>query len=733
MFFYCSVLFLSLLFTAHSLNQDGLFLQRVKLGLSDPAHSLSSWNERDDTPCNWYGITCDNSTHRVSSVDLSSSELMGPFPNFLCRLPFLTSINLMNNSINSSLTDDIATCQNLESLDLSANLLVGSIPASLSELSNLKLLNLASNNFSGAIPAKFGQFQKLEWISLAGNLLTGSIPSELGNISTLQHLLVGYNLYAPRRIPSQFGNLSNLVELWLANCNLVGPIPESLSKLTRLSNLDFSLNRLTGSIPSWLTGLKNIEQIELYQNSLSGELPLGFSNLTMLRRFDASTNQLTGTIPIQLAQLELESLNLFENRLVGTLPRGHSKVTKFVYLFELEENSFSGEVSSRIASAYILSVLKISKNQFSGSLPMEIGYLGKLIEFSASDNMFTGPIPGSLVNLSTLSMLVLENNELSGGLPDGIQGWKSLNELNLANNKLSGQIPDEIGSLKALNYLDLSGNYFSGKIPTQLEDLNLNQLNLSNNMLSGAIPPFYAKEMYRSSFMGNPGLCGDLKDLCPQEGDSRRQSYLWILRSTFILAATVFVVGVVWFYFKYQNFKKEKEVITISKWRSFHKIGFSEFEIIDFLKEDNVIGSGASGKVYKAVLSNGETVAVKKLGGESRKDNTNHSSEKDEFEAEAPAAILHQAPKKYAYTLRVNEKSDIYSFGVVILELVTGRLPVDPEFGEKDLVKWVCATLDQNGVDHEAGGMGHKPEADKNDEKPSPCYPEEVSDQGSLV
>lgn len=55
---------------------------------------------------------------------------------------------------------------------------------------------------------------------------------------------------------------------------------------------------------------------------------------------------------------------------------------------------------------------------------------------------------------------------------------------------------------------------------------------------------------------------------------------------------------------------------------------------------------------------------------------------------------------EYAYTLRVNEKSDIYSFGVVILELLTGRLPVDPEYGEKDLVKWVCYTLEQKGVDH---------------------------------
>lgn len=54
---------------------------------------------------------------------------------------------------------------------------------------------------------------------------------------------------------------------------------------------------------------------------------------------------------------------------------------------------------------------------------------------------------------------------------------------------------------------------------------------------------------------------------------------------------------------------------------------------------------------------------------------------------------------EYAYTLRVNEKSDIYSFGVVILELITGRKPIEPEFGEKDLVRWVSTTLDQSGVE----------------------------------
>lgn len=286
----------------------------------------------------------------------------------------------------------------------------------------------------------------------------------------------------------------------------------------------------------------------------------------------------------------------------------------------------------------------------------------------------------------------------------------------------------------------------------------------------------------------------------------------------FTLSVLILIVGVLWFYKRYHNFKNSKRKLDKSKWTltSFHKLGFSEYEILDCIDEDNVIGAGASGKVYKAVLSNGEAVAVKKLWGSAKKDEESlgrkQEQEDDGFEAEVDTlgkirhknivklwcacshrdckllvyeympngslgdllhgsksglldwptryrialdaaeglcylhhdcvpAIVHRDVKsnnilldgefrakvadfgvakvvggaksmsviagscgyiapEYAYTLRVNEKSDTFSFGVVILELVTGKRPVDPEFGEKDLVKWVCATLEQKGVDH---------------------------------
>ncbi|CAL1395945.1 unnamed protein product [Linum trigynum] len=94
---------LSITTAAVSLNQDGLFLQRVKLGLSDPNDVLSSWNERDPTPCSSNGVLCSPDGAHVTAVDLSNALLAGPFPSFLCRIQTLTSLSLFNNSINSFL------------------------------------------------------------------------------------------------------------------------------------------------------------------------------------------------------------------------------------------------------------------------------------------------------------------------------------------------------------------------------------------------------------------------------------------------------------------------------------------------------------------------------------------------------------------------------------------------------------------------------------------------------
>jgi len=715
-----------------SLTQDGLFLLEARSRLSDPHNSLSSWHPAASTPCRWRGVTCNNHSAAVIAVDISYSFLSGPFPAALCRLPSLSSLNLSNNLINSTLSA-VSLCRSLLHLDLSQNALVGPID-SLAALTPLRYLDLSANNLTGEIPESLAALPHLETLNLVSNLLTGTIPASLGNLTSLKHLQLAYNLFEPGPMPSELWKLGNLETLFLAQCNLRGPIPDTFSNLGNLTNLDLSQNSITGNIPQWFTRFTRVTQIELYQNSLSGELPRGMSKMTNLKLFDASRNELTGTIPTELCELPLQSLNLFENklegflpgaiarspnlselklfsnRLVGTLPsdlgsnsplnhidvsfnrfsgeipasicrQGQLEQLILIYnsfsgeipeslgkckslmrvrlrnnnlsgsvpegvwslprlqLLELLVNYFSGHISKGISGSSSLSNLLLSNNLFSGSIPEEIGLLDNLVEFAASNNNLSGQIPGSMVKLKQLVNLDLSSNQLSGDLNFGGIGYLSkVTDLNLSHNRLDGNVPSELGSFPVLNYLDLSWNNFSGEIPLQLQNLRLSELNLSYNQLSGDIPPLYANANYKTSFIGNPGLCSHLPGLCSCYGRNKNWRHMWILWSIFVLAGVVFIIGVAWFYFRYRKVKKLQKGLCTASWKSFHKLRFSGLEVAKLLNEANVIGKGASGKVYKVVLSNGEVVAVKKLsGGAPKKVDENGGSRKDEFEAEVEA------------------------------------------------------------------------------------------------
>ncbi|ESQ31280.1 hypothetical protein EUTSA_v10005698mg, partial [Eutrema salsugineum] len=625
-------LFLPLLvlscFLQVSSNGDAEILSRVKRSrLSDPDGKLNDWVITGDkrSPCNWTGITCDvtnGNSIAVTAIDLSGDGISGGFPYGFCRIRTLINITLSRNNLNGTINPaSLSLCSQVHVLILNVNNFSGKLPEFSPEFRNLRVLELESDLFSGEIPERYGRFTALQILNLNGNPLSGTVPAFLGNLTELTRLELAYIGFEPGQIPTTFGNLTKLTYLRLTHSNLVGEIPDSIGNL--------------------------IYQIELFDNQLSGKLPESIGNLTNMRDFDVSQNNLTGELPEKIAALQLVSFNLNDNFFTGEIPDivalnpnlvefkifnnsfTGTKNLKWMISFsnqlsgkildsygdchtlnyirtadnklsgkvptgfwelpltrlELPNNELEGSILPSISNARHLSQLEICGNNFSGVILAKICDLGDLRVIVLSRNRFSGSLPSCINRLKNLERVEMQDNMLDGEIPSSVSLCVELTELNLSSNRFRGGIPRELGDLPVLNYLDLSNNELTGEIPSELLKLKLNQFNVSDNKLYGKIPSGFQQDIFLPSF--------------------------WV---------TQIFVARIWIWFKFGCLSKTKPLF----WRKpnqtnrvtiFQRIGFTEVDIYPQLIEDNIIGSGGSGLVYRVKLKSGQTLAVKKLWG----------------------------------------------------------------------------------------------------------------------
>eukprot|EP00253_Pinus_taeda_P006704 PITA_06704 len=387
-----------------------------------------------------------------------------------------------------------------------------------------------------------------------------------------------------------------------------------------------------------------------------------------------------------------------------------------------------------MSSLVKLEHLDLGVNHFSGSIPREYGKLKNLEYLSFSSNRLSGRIPGELGNFGNLKVLYLGNFEYEG------------NDI----NRFNGGIPTEIGNLSKLVHLDMNGCGLNGSIPAEI---------------------------------------GCLKNL----------ETMYLL-APLLFCLLLLVAGAAVYKGRARAVKK---IVDTRLWEmtTFQKLDFGSDDIVQCLKEENIIGEGGAGVVYRGIMPNGQQIAVKKLTGigmGSLNDHgfsaevktlgkirhrhivtllafcSNHDTNLLVYEYMANGSlgellhgnngghlnwdsrykiavetakglryihhdcsplILHRDVKsnnilldsnfeahiadfglakllhhsgasecmssiagsfgyiapEYAYTLKVEEKSDIYSFGVVLLELITGKRPVgECEFEEgMNLAGWV--------------------------------------------
>ncbi|RVW13651.1 MDIS1-interacting receptor like kinase 2 [Vitis vinifera] len=194
---------------------------------------------------------------------------------------------------------------------------------------------------------------------------------------------------------------------------------------------------------------------------------------------------------------------------------------------DLSSNNLYGELSHKWGQCGSLTSLNISHNNLSGIIPPQLGEAIQLHRLDLSSNHLLGKIPRELGKLTSMFHLVLSNNQLSGNIPlenkfgesipDEIGNMHSLQNLDLSQNMLNGKIPQQLGELQRLETLNLSHNELSGSIPSTFEDmLSLTSVDISSNQLEGPLPDIKAfQEAPFEAFMSNGGLCGNATGLKP--------------------------------------------------------------------------------------------------------------------------------------------------------------------------------------------------------------------------
>ncbi|RDX60989.1 Protein NSP-INTERACTING KINASE 2 [Mucuna pruriens] len=163
---------------------------------------------------------------------------------------------------------------------------------------------------------------KVANISLQGKGLSGWLSPALAELKCLSGLYLHYNNLSGE-IPPHLSNLTDLVDLYLDVNSLSGTIPPELGNMASLQVLQLGDNQLEGNIPTQMGSLKQLSTLALQYNKLTGQIPLSLGNLEKLSRLNLSFNNFSGTIPATLAQNEhLEVLDIQNNSLSGIVPSG---------------------------------------------------------------------------------------------------------------------------------------------------------------------------------------------------------------------------------------------------------------------------------------------------------------------------------------------------------------------------------------------------------------------------
>ncbi|XP_073065817.1 receptor protein kinase TMK1-like [Primulina eburnea] len=409
-----------------SQSPDAAVMQDLKRSLNSP--SQLGWVDSD--PCSWKNVQC-SADKRVTRIQIGNQNLEGSLPSNLNKLASLQVFEVMKNHLTGPLPS-FAGLSSLQSLLLSNNnfssipsdffnglnslqdvfleynpLDSWVIPESIKAASTLQTFSATGTNLSGFLPDFFGPdtFPSLVDLRLAFNYLEGPLPSTFSG-SSIQRLWLNSQKGSARLNGSVdiLQNMTQLTEVWLHGNLFSGPLPDFIG-LNQLQNLSLRDNSLTGPVPDSLVGLKSLVMVNLTNNKLQGKTP-SFSD-TVLVDMRAGSNSFCSPDPGVKCDPRVDTLL--------NVVKDFGYPVQFAGVWEGNDPCASWKGIT--CSNGKITVVNFHRMNLRGTISPNFSQITTLQRLILSDNFLTGVIPNELTNLPDLTVLDVSDNQIYGPVP----------------------------------------------------------------------------------------------------------------------------------------------------------------------------------------------------------------------------------------------------------------------------------------------------------------------------
>ncbi|KAJ8898729.1 hypothetical protein K2173_004904 [Erythroxylum novogranatense] len=691
---------------------------------------------------------------------LPSSNLEGNFPQDWGPSSSLEMVNLAENYFTGEIPVSFSSSKSLYFVDLSSNNLTGSLPLELS-IPCMIVFNVSFNSLSGDIPrfplancskmsvdfsvtggdGMIGLYSSFFYANAVLGIRSFSLTSTgLAVLHDLSNNIfsgpVSPLLIAPASFPRKptYG-------FWLSGNNLEGNISTySFDLCLSLDGLIFDVdrNKIVGELPTALGRCKCLKSLDLSGNDFTGSMPHEFTYLDSLLKLNLSENRLQGSIPVYLGQLkDLRYLSLSSNNFSSAIPEELTQLSGLEVL-ELSSNSLSGVIPPELAKLEHLTVLHLENNHLSGEIPSGFANM-TLSEFDVSFNNLSGSIP---LNPNLIKCENFEGNpnlkpchavpsasEREKEHSDNVPQQEANSPDASAKRKSSGFNPTEIASIISASIIfsilvalilfivcmkKLMRNS-SGQVVGRKEVVTCNDIgvqlkyenvvratggfNIQNCIGSGGFGATYkaeivpgvvvaVKRLSIGRFQGVQQFAAEIRTL----GRVQHPSLVKLI-GYHISESEMFLI---YNYLPGGNLERfiEERSRTSVEWSMLHKIALDIARALAYLHDecvprvlhrdikpsnillDNNFNAYLSDFGLARLLGTSETHATTDVAG----------------------TFGYVAPE-YAMTCRVSDKADVYSYGVVLLELISDKKALDPSFSSFgngfNIVAWAGMLLRQ--------------------------------------